>query len=280
MTICILGAGAIGTSISKSLSPKSSGVHLCSSKDLIEDEAFGSKIFSHKYGQITKIASTREIKKCILTTRIDLLSKENENLIFEDIKSLASMGCEFINLSSVSVYGSSLFPKNESAQLNPVNKYGEMKIKIETLLNEIIPEEKLTHLRIANLYGNVGFNDLTNKTLLHLLKDRELTISSNYCLRDFISYKDLEVFVEDWISDRVNSQGIINFASGTSISIEDWIGMIGKITNRNIKYRKGFAEQLQYSVIDHQKLQNAWNRTLTDSKVGLAEYIYASYSNQ
>ena len=273
MNVCILGAGTIGHSLMRSLISDSNKIYLSSSRGKIQDNSFNNRVFSYQYGEIAKIENI--IEKCIITTRIDLLTKEQESLIYDDIKSLASIGCEFINLSSVSVYGSSLLPRDEEAEFNPVNKYGEMKMKIEITLSEIIQDEKLLNLRIANLFGKRGFTDLTNKTLNYLQNNQKINIPSNHNLRDFIYYNDLEIFIEDWIFNRFRSYGNMNFASGISVSIEDWVKSIGKAINRSPQFKKDFEEPLQYSVIDDQKLKKVWSKSITDSNVGLIKYVHA-----
>jgi dTDP-4-dehydrorhamnose reductase len=273
MNVCILGNGTIGHSLMRTLVSDSIKIHLSSSREYTQDNLFNNKVFSYPYGEIAKIKNNREIEKCIITTRIDLLTKEQESLIYDDIKSLASYGCEFINLSSVSVYGSSLLPRKEEAEFNPVNKYGEMKMKIEITLNEIIQDKKLLNLRVANLFGKKGFCDLTNKAISYLQNNQRINIPSNHNLRDFIFYHDLEKFIEDWILNRFRSDGNMNFASGTSVSVEDWIKSIAKATKRSPQFENDFEEPLQYSVIDHQKLKSVWNRSITDTNVGLLEYV-------
>ena len=273
MSICVLGAGTIGTSLVQSLKTKCGEIHLGTLKEGLEPETFIKDIQFHKYGQIHKVENVIEISKCVITTRIDLLPVEQKKLIFDDIKSLASNGCEFINLSSVSVYGSSKFPRNEFSELNPINSYGLMKMNIELDLIKIIPNVKLTNLRVANLYGMRGFPDLTNTVFSHLRNNREMTIPNNTNLRDFIFYKDLEVFLEDWIFNRFYIYGALNFASGKSVSIEDWVNLISKVTGKEAYYRKDFSEQLAYSVIDNMKLKETWNYPLTDMNQGLVEYF-------
>jgi dTDP-4-dehydrorhamnose reductase len=273
MNVCILGVGSIGYSLYQSLSSKSDKIHLSSSRQKIQFMSQNDRIHSYQYGDIAKIGNKIEIEKCIITTRIDLLTEENKRSIYDDIRSLASIGCEFINLSSVAVYGSSQFPRNEDSELNPVNEYGEMKLNIEIKLREIIHHEKLTNLRVANLYGNVLFDDLTNKTLKNLVSNKKISIANNRSLRDFITYKDLQVFLEDWVLNRISCSGEMNFASGVSISVEDWINSICRITNKTADLNKDFTETLQYSVIDPQKLKNSWNKSLMDTNTGLVDYI-------
>jgi dTDP-4-dehydrorhamnose reductase len=275
MNVCILGVGTIGHSLMQSLTSNSNEIYLSSSRKYTGDNLYNNRVISYQYGEIAKIVNDIEVEKCIVTTRIDLLTKEQESLIYDDIKSLASIGCEFINLSSVSVYGSSLLPKNEDAEFNPVNKYGEMKMKIEITLSEIIQDEKLLNLRIANLFGKKGFTDLTNRTLNYLQNNQKINIPSNHNLRDFIFYNDLEIFIEDWVLNRFRSYGNMNFASGISVSVEDWIKSIGKATNRSPEFGKEFEEPLQYSVIDHQKLKKVWKKSITDANLGLIKYVNA-----
>ena len=67
----------------------------------------------------------------------------------------------------------------------------------------------------------------------------------------------------------------MNFASGISVSIEDWVKSIGKAINRSPQFKKDFEEPLQYSVIDDQKLKKVWSKSITDSNVGLIKYVHA-----
>jgi nucleoside-diphosphate-sugar epimerase len=273
MNICILGGGTIGKSLAQSLSDNSNQVYLGSAREKRQIDSFPDQVHSYNYGQISDSQSGIDFEKCIITTRIDLLSDKQRARIYSDIKSLALKDCEFVNLSSVAVYGSSIFPRDENADLKPVNEYGEMKVKVEIVLNEIIPNKKLLNLRIANLYGNRGFNDLTNKVLNNVNATEEIIVSDIHNLRDFVYYQDLKNFLEHWIYNKISCQGNMNFASGVSCTIENWLEQISQITKLKYFYKKGFPEQLAYSVIDIRMLENVWNRPLTNSKIGLHEYV-------
>ena len=280
MKVCILGLGVIGNSLVQFLSSKSIEIHLSTSRPKHLFNSPDNKVHAYQYGQISRLENKIVIDKCIITTRIDLLTEEQQSSLYDDIKSLNSIGCEFINLSSVAVYGSSLLPRKEEADLNPVNAYGEMKAKIEISLDRIIQNENLTNLRIANLFGKKGFDDLTNKALNSFRDNEKVDIPNNHNLRDFIFYNDLEIFLLDWIFNVVRSHGNLNFATGVSVSTEDWINSIGRITNISPEIGRGIAEPLQYSVIDVQKLKRVWNKPFTDTNLGLIEYITALNSKR
>lgn len=273
MTVCILGIGTMGSSLARSIGTKFDNLLLCNSTGDIEANLSISRFPTLKYGDFAKKPLFPNVEKCIITTRIDLLSLKQRSAIYDDIQAMAENGCKFLNLSSVAVYGSSRFPRTETSTLDPVNKYGEMKVKIEEDLSKMIRPENLINLRIANLYGNRGFRDLTNKILIQISLNQVVTIPENNPLRDFVYSKDLELFSIDWISSRIETSGNLNFATGSSYSTIDWIQFIDRILGTEIEFNAGYDENLQFSMISPDKLRGVWFEALTPVDVGLGRYL-------
>jgi UDP-glucose 4-epimerase len=204
------------------------------------------------------------------------LSDSDRNALFLDLQQLDKRGAEFLNLSSVAVYGSSESPRNEYSDIKPVNEYGKNKVDIEETIMNIVNPKRLLNLRIANLYGLTGFNDVTNAAIAAGHGNKSIAIPLKDSFRDYVSYQDLEQFLLDWITNNFQVCGSINFASGVSRSVSEWIEILKNFTGMDISVRRSFDEPLQYSFIDAKRLQENWRRKFLEPSDGLRRYSETS----
>ncbi len=272
MTIYIYGAGPIALQISQNLQDLTDKVFLISSKKSTLSE--GIQYFrSLSYGNLESTESISENDVCIITTRIDLIGPRNKNLMFNDLHFLSKSQVRFMNLSSVAVYGSSPNLRSEEMEPKPNSQYGEEKLKIERELNTFIPQNQITHLRVANLFGLTSFNDLTNNTAIKV-RDNEIIHSPTVnCFRDFVPFDDFSTFVRDWVNDSVGCSGLLNFATGNSISVADWIGEIGLHFNCAPNVVSDLTESLPLSFLSNLKLNEVWGKNFKDQKQHLNRYL-------
>lgn len=103
----------------------------------------------------------------------------------------------FIFASTCSVYGASLTPDtrlNEDSLLNPVSLYGEMKLRSEQAILELVDENfSPTIFRMATLYGlspRMRFDLVINLLTAKAVQDRKITIFGGEQWRPFMHVED------------------------------------------------------------------------------------------
>ena len=272
MKIYLIGAGNIGRAFHARLGTEYGVVHLVSSLRFNRKKVSESEPLRIHYGELSSLVSNQPDLKCIITSRIDKLSDMDRNALYLDLKQLDKCGANFLNLSSVAVYGSSKYPRNEYSELKPVNEYGKNKVDVEEAIMNIVNPKRLLNLRIANLYGVAGFKDVTNAAIAAGQGNKSIAIPLNDTFRDYVSYADLEQFMLDWITNNSQTHGAVNFASGVSRSVSEWIEILNNFTGMDISVTRGLDEPLQYSFIDAKRLKENWPRKLLEPLDGLRLY--------
>ncbi len=272
MKIYLIGAGNIGRAFHRRLEIEHSAVHLVCSQRFNRKKVTESEPLRIHYGELSSLVSNQQDLKCIITSRIDKLSDMDRNALYLDLKQLDKCGANFLNLSSVAVYGSSKHPRNEYSELRPVNQYGKNKVEVEEAIMNIVNPKRLLNLRIANLYGLAGFKDVTNAALAAGHGNKSIAVPLHDTFRDYVSYRDLEQFMLDWITNNSQTHGAVNFASGVSRSVGEWIEILKKFTGMDICVTRGLDEPLQYSFIDAKRLQENWPKKFLEPFDGLRLY--------
>jgi hypothetical protein len=270
--IYLFGAGNIGKAFHSRLGTEFEDVYLVSSGRFERKKVIEGENLPVHYGELSSSVSNQQDLKCIITSRVDKLSDSDQNALFSDLQQLDKRGADFLNLSSVAVYGTSKNPRNEYSEIMPVNEYGKNKVKIEEAIMNIVNPKRLLNLRIANLYGDAGFNDVTNAAIAAGHGNKSIPIPLNDTFRDYVSYRDLEQFMLDWITNNSQVHGSVNFASGVSRSVSEWIEILKNLTGMDISVTRSFDEPLQYSFIDAKRLQEIWPKKLLEPSDGLRLY--------
>tara|TARA_B100001057_G_scaffold127610_1_gene126603 strand:- start:260 stop:1228 length:969 start_codon:yes stop_codon:yes gene_type:complete len=295
------GAGYIGSHVVLSLLDKKHEVVV------IDNLSTGSEKLLPKEVKFYKcnIADEKEIEKILTDNKFDLLMhfagfiKVEESILYPDkyfknntdnAISFFEQCCKFnlnniIFSSTAAAYGN---PENnklitEDVSLNPINPYGESKVKTEKYLIE----NKHRFNSIILRYFNVAGSDENLRTGLisdeasHLIKivsevatgkrDKIFIFGSNYntadgtAIRDFIHVSDLadiHIAVSKYLLETQETK-IFNCGYGKGYSVLDVIKEANIITNNKIKYifterRSGDPEQLVANV---DKIKNHINWT-------------------
>lgn len=276
MSVFVFGAGTIGVQISKRLQKALQENTLVSSKfpkdglpDLNSNRTF--------YGNLRKMKIVSEKDTCIITTRIDLIDEVDKELMFRDLDYLSQSGVRFLNLSSVAVYGSTANFVSEEVSAKPNNNYGAGKLNIEKELSRIIPPDRLIHLRVANLFGLVRFKDITNTAALAFQSETTFHAPNRNCKRDFVPFIDFALFIQDWIDEEINSSGILNFSTGNSIEVVDWVNEIARHFGISPKIICDMEEVLPLSLVNNDKLKSVWRKPFSSQTIYLHEYLDQFY---
>jgi UDP-glucose 4-epimerase len=135
----------------------------------------------------------------------------------------------FIFFSSLDVYGEpTQLPINESTLEDPRTNYAISKLTAEKLLlaRARDTDRKLVILRLAHVYGP---NDRPIKLIPKVIEqvrrgERPCIFGDGSDLRDFIHVRDVARAVKLILQQKV--EGIINLASGTSVSVLDAVTTI------------------------------------------------------
>jgi len=194
------------------------------------------------------------------------LNVEKENLLLKLVGNLHASS-SVIYFGSAAVYGSGIdFSEDFNAAL-PINQYGRDKLEIEKKITELIPSNTIL-FRITNLYGNYGFDDITNRTIRNLYLGQELEIyGDGNETRDYISVSDLMkilamVFSKDFSRDFYSSCRILNIGTGIGTSTNDLISrismfMVGEAPK--VKYIPNVSQLISQNTINPQKLVKCFN---------------------
>lgn len=181
------------------------------------------------------------------------------------------------NLSTVAIYGNSLYPSNELAIPSPINAYGLVKLGLESLYDSLF-ESKICHLRISNVFGDSMLNDVINRFILAVLNGKaieiwgELTVS-----RDFISLQTVIKKISSCVQnlETLESRSVVNISSGQSITLQDVLEMIQEILGRPMQYEvlKNKDVVIEFSTIATDKFDRLFNQVQVDELNELFTYL-------
>lgn len=181
-------------------------------------------------------------------------------------ESLKSGSQKIYYFSSSLVYGHCEGPADEQHACAPVDGYARFKLDCEHLLARIIPNERLTTLRLANIYGSPasrGFIGL----LMRKMQNREDALIINgdgQQERDYLFIDDLASALVAVAKQR-ESFGIVNIATGRSHRLIDVVRSLEQVAGQSIKY------QLGGTIPDEADVIRLSNRRLRE------EYCYGSF---
>ncbi len=152
---------------------------LCSNQDLIftSKEELDISDFE-KTKDFIKENNIKIIINCAAYTAVDKAEEEKElalKINYEAVNNLAIISKEknikLIHISTDYVFdGENYKPYNENDKTNPINFYGESKLKGEQAIKKIAPKNSCI-IRTSWVYSNYGKNFV--KTILNLAKQKE-----------------------------------------------------------------------------------------------------------
>ncbi len=150
-----------------------------------------------------------------------------------------------VNCSSREVYGEpTSIPVSETANLNPINSYGESKLKAEELVQNYVAGYNLRAitLRPSNVYGSTY--DLPNraipKFIRRALTDQPIEIYGGCQTIDFIHISDIVEGIFSAVSkletiENIRFYDVFNLISGVPHTLNDVIQAISDYSGKDIK---------------------------------------------
>ena len=145
---------------------------------------------------------------------------------------------QVVLISSVSVYGSMSLDENRkgSTLTLPINEYGENKLEIERYF-EVLSEGKLSILRVANIYGDLGFHDLVNTTLDAGLNHKNITLKSpQLTTRNFLYINHLISFLKYLCTfENIQWPTILNVGGHSALPIEGMVDLVSKVSGMKVQ---------------------------------------------
>lgn len=142
-----------------------------------------------------------------------------------------------IYFSTVLVYGNTQEPASETSPCAPIGPYSTFKKQAETILADLIPAERLTILRLTNVYGDVGNRGIIG-VLMNKINTPQPTITLNgdgLQQRDYLFIDDL-VRAIILIANHPSASGIVNIATGTSHSLIEVVEAVSQVCGIPIRF--------------------------------------------
>ena len=176
--------------------------------------------------------------------------------------------------STVDVYGDNNNIINEKTLINPKTGYGLSKFCCEQLLrnNAVYP---ISILRLPGIYGNFpGDKSLIGQFIKLVENDAEICINGNgEILRDYLNLDDL-VRILYKILD-LNYNGILNIASGKSLSIKKILTLIYKYQNKveKIKFVKKDSRHFDLRFENSELIELIGDYKFKDLELGIGDYF-------
>ncbi len=189
----------------------------------------------------------------------------------------AALNTIFIHISTDYVFdGTATIPYEENYPVNPVNYYGESKLRGEQIAIEHYPSVII--LRTSWVYSYFGNNFV--KTMLRLMKERE-SISVIYDQLGSPTYAgDLAEAIMQIVTANNPQAGIYNFSNDGVISWFDFAMAIKQFADLQCEIKpietSGYptpAKRPGYSVLNKEKIQATFGIKLKDWKDSLQRCI-------
>jgi UDP-glucose 4-epimerase len=189
---------------------------------------------------------------------------------------LKSCSARVIYFSTVHVYGHTPTPANEQAPCAPMDDkgYGAFKLESEGILKDHIAPERLTILRLTNIYGTPKNRGFINFVLRAALSGQDVKLNGDgQQQRDYLLLDDLVKIVAGPVRDRTDLHGIVNLATGTAYRNEEVVQLAQAVSHKPIAYTilHNQVNEPQDTLLDNTRLREMYGvTTFTPLKEGLA----------
>ena len=195
-------------------------------------------------------------------SEVELADKVNHLASGEIAKYCKANGTKLIAISTDYVFdGNSSTPLNESAEVSPINVYGETKLKGEQAIQAHYPEAIL--IRTAWVYSTYGNNFV--KTMIKLMTEREEISVINDQVGSPTYALDLAKAINAIVDGEKWESGIYHFSNEGEISWYDFATAIKEIKGLDCKIKAiptsaypTPAKRPKFSLLDKTKIKQTF----------------------
>lgn len=184
---------------------------------------------------------------------------DEKRILTKLVEPLSVGGQRIFFFSSVLVYGNRKTPASEGDDCHPVGAYPRFKLESESIVQGLVPKERLVIFRLGNVYGstkNRGFIGIAMQKIVNPHDSSPLSIhGSGRQRRDYILIDDV---VGAILAVKANPQGFgtVNIATGKSYSLTEVMATLSKVVARNIPYETTDARiEADTIVVSNARLQ-------------------------
>lgn len=138
-----------------------------------------------------------------------------------------------IQVSTISVYGSSTEEVNEESKLNPETTYGSLKTMAEYLIQSKLSKESFSIIRLSNLYGDNQPKGVLAYLLRSLKQNNDIFFNNDGSLkRHFLNVEDSANMIVEISANFKN--GIYNYLGNDVYSIKELINLLEHTANKTL----------------------------------------------
>ena len=139
----------------------------------------------------------------------------------------------FIQVSTISVYGSSIDEVNEESKLNPETSYGSLKAMAEYLIQNKLSKDKFSIIRLSNLYGDQQPKGVLAYLLRSLKQNDDIFFNNDGLLkRYFLNVEEASNLIIQ-LSTHFKS-GVYNYLGNDVYSIKELINLLEQKSNKTL----------------------------------------------
>lgn len=189
-------------------------------------------------------------------------------------RAIRERNIKIIHISSVAVYGTADIV-NENSTLSPETNYGTSKANAEFILQNYVPKENLTILRLSNLFGFNQKKGLVSYLLKSYNSNKVLNFNNNGNLkRSYLHVEDCSTIITKFVKN-YRIHGIFNISGDENYSIEEVVNLFEKFLG--IAYQTKFNDVKPWDniiKIDKSKLKkNISYNCVWNFEIFLLKYI-------
>lgn len=170
-----------------------------------------------------------------ITNPINACLELNSSGILNICKALAGTGQSLIHISTTGVYGTRKGTTSESDRMNPETPYATCKSFAEIILSEGMDRDRLSILRLPNLYGELQTKGILGYLISSFNADKELKFNNNGHLnRYYLHDQDAANIICRFI-EAGPFQGIFNVKGPDKISIRELVSLCNEISGKELR---------------------------------------------
>ena len=174
-----------------------------------------------------------------ISTPFNRCFKLNTRGILNLSRAIRESNIKIIHISSVAVYGTADIV-NENSILSPETNYGTSKANAEFILQNYVPKENLTILRLSNLFGFNQKKGLVSYLLKSYNSNKVLNFNNNGNLkRSYLNVEDCSTIITKFVKN-YRIHGIFNISGDENCSIKEVVNLFEKFLG--IAYQTKFND--------------------------------------